>query len=165
MNRNTIITAVLVAAAIVGLALWGRANDEPTHAQPEAGPKSALSALERSFDFGTISMKDGNVAHAFSVANATDKDITIERLSTSCMCTTAYIVAGASRSGPFGMAGMGSGTRANDLFRAGETKIIEVVYDPNAHGPAGVGPMERFIHLTDASGGVLQLRITGRVRP
>lgn len=165
MNRNTIITAVLVAAAIVGLVLWGRANDAPTHSQAEPNQKSSLFASERSFDFGTISMKDGNVTHVFRVANAADKDVTIERLSTSCMCTTAYIVEGASRSGPFGMAGMGVGTQANHLFRAGETKGIEVVYDPNAHGPAGVGPMERFIHLTDASGGVLQLHIKGLVRP
>lgn len=165
MNRNSIIAIGLVALAVVGLMFWGRATEMPAHSEPEAGPKSALSASENSFDFGTISMKDGNVAHLFKVANSTSEDIVVDRLSTSCMCTGAYLVEGASRVGPFGMSGMGFGTKLDKVFRAGETKDIEVIYDPNAHGPAGLGPMERFIHLTDASGGVLQLQIKGLVRP
>ncbi len=165
MNKNMVATIALIALAIVGLMWWGSANDMPAHSQPAVNMKSALSALQKTFDFGVISMKNGNVDHVFKIANPTDKDVLIERLSTSCMCTTAYIIEGASRTGPFGMPGMGYGSKASKLFRAGGTMDIDVVFDPNAHGPAGIGPMERTIDLTDANGGVLQLQIKALVRP
>ena len=127
---------------------------------------SVLSTPEQTYDFGVISMKNGNVYHVFKIANPADKDIMIEQVSTSCMCTVAYILEGASRTGPFGMPGMGYGSnRANKLFKAGDTMNIEVVFDPNAHGPAGVGPMERSVHLTDAGGGALHLEIKALVKP
>ncbi len=165
MNRNTLSAVALIALALVALMLWGRPNGGTIHAQSEPGPKSSLSAAETTYDFGLITMKGGNVSHVFKVANPTDRDITVERLSTSCMCTTAYIVDGAARTGPFGMPGMGYGTRADQLFPAGQALNIEVVFDPNAHGPAGVGPMQRLVHLTDANGGVLPLEIKGTVTP
>ena len=165
MNRKTLTTVALIGLALVGLMLWGRVSGVPTDPQQEVGAKSALSAAETAYDFGVITMRGGNVSHVFKVANPTDQDITVERLSTSCMCTTAYIVEGTSRAGPFGMPGMGFAIQANRLFRAGQAVDIEVVFDPNAHGPAGVGPMERFALLTDTSGGVLQLEINGLVRP
>ncbi len=165
MNKNLVATSALVALASPGLAWWGNTNDVPAYSQLDVNTKSTLSASERTYDFGVISMKNGNVEHIFKVANPTDKDIMIDRLSTSCMCTIAYIIEGASRTGPFGMPGMGYGSRANKLFKAGDTMNIEVVFDPNAHGPAGVGPMERSVHLTDTSGGMLQLEIRALVRP
>lgn len=166
MKKNTTIVAVsLIAIAIAGVMLLGRSIDGARPSQAEVATRSALSALELSYDFGVLSMRDGNIVHNFKVTNATDKDLTIERLSTSCMCTTAYIVDNTSRTGPFGMAGMGYGTKTNKVFKAGESKDIEVLFDPNAHGPAGIGPMQRVIQLTDSTGGVLQLQITGLVKP
>ena len=164
MKKGTIIAVSLIALAVVGIMLLGRSIEGAMSLQTEVTVKSELSALETLYDFGVISMKNGNVVHTFKVTNPTDKDLTVERLSTSCMCTTAYIVEGASRSGPFGMAGMG-GTKTSTIFKAWQSKDIEVVFDPNAHGPAGVGPMQRFVHLTDAAGGKLQLQITGMVKP
>jgi hypothetical protein len=164
MKKGTIIAVSLAALAVIGIMILGRSINGAMSSQAEVTIKSDLTAPETLFDFGVISMKDGNVAHTFQVKNPTDKDLTVVRLSTSCMCTNAYIVDGASRSGPYGMPGMG-GTKTNTVFKARKSKKIEIVFDPNAHGPAGVGPMQRFIHLTDASGGKLQLQITGTVKP
>ncbi len=110
-------------------------------------------------------MAKGNVTHTFAVTNPTDKDILVKELVTSCMCTAAYIVEGNSKIGPFGMTGMGFAPKANMLIKAGETRNIDVVYDPNAHGPAGVGSIERFVNLTDANGGTLELEIKALVTP
>jgi hypothetical protein len=55
--------------------------------------------------------------------------------------------------------------RANETIGAGETRTIRVVFDPNAHGPAGVGPIVRQIALSDATGGALLLEIRANVRP
>ncbi|MBU6414743.1 hypothetical protein KGQ34_00665, partial [Patescibacteria group bacterium] len=84
---------------------------------------------------------------------------------TSCMCTNAYIESVGREKGPFGMEGMGYVPPANEIIKAGESRGIKVVYDPNAHGPAGVGAIDRLIYLTDGTGGTLQLEIKAEVTP
>ena len=108
MKKGTIIAVSLIALAVVGIMLLGRSIEGAMSLQTEVTVKSELSALETLYDFGVISMKNGNVVHTFKVTNPTDKDLTVERLSTSCMCTTAYIVEGASRSGMVPGAGAGA---------------------------------------------------------
>ena len=112
-------------------------------------------------------MKNGNVTKEFTVTNASDKDITVSTVLTSCMCTTALIISpDGSIKGPFGMAGHGGSVPpANETIKAGESRVIRVVFNPNAHGPAGVGPTNRFITLTDTSGNALQLEIKANVIP
>jgi hypothetical protein len=126
-----------------------------------------LTAPEAFHDFGTISMKNGNVSKEFTVTNSTNENVTVKTVFTSCMCTTALIVqADGSTKGPFGMPGHGGAVPpANELIKAGESRTIRVVYDPNAHGPAGVGQTNRFIIVTDAYGGNLQLEIKALVTP
>ena len=55
--------------------------------------------------------------------------------------------------------------KANAIVRAGGSLDTEVVYDPNAHGPAGVGKINRFVFLTDTSGNALQIEIKALVTP
>mgnify|MGYP001618214936 FL=1 len=83
------------------------------------------------------------------------------------MCTTAYIIReNGSKSRPFGMPGHGGAVpRANEIIKAGESRDIEVVYDPNAHGPAGVGRIDRLVYLEDADGNKLQFEIKANVTP
>lgn len=171
MKPKTIIIVLIVCLTLVGLFVWGYAEKGGTAAsvQNTAGPdtsQSPLTVSEPVYDFGTISMKNGDVSKEFNVANPTDKDITVRTVVTSCMCTAAFIVKpDGGVKGPFGMPGMGYIPPANETIQAGESRIIRVVYDPNAHGPAGVGQINRFVALTDASGGVLQLEIKALVTP
>lgn len=169
MKSNTIIVVVLLA--LVGLFIWGYAGKGGTApsvqgANGSASASSSLVAAETFYDFGTISMKNGNVMKEFSVTNPTNQDITVSTVFTSCMCTTAFIVTpDGDIKGPFKMPGMGYAPPANEIIKAGESRIIRVVYDPNAHGPAGVGRIDRFVTLTDASGGAVQLEIKALVTP
>lgn len=172
MESKTIGIATLVLVLIVLLFAWGRAGTQATPALVQGAPgaygtvQSSLVASEALYDFGTISMKDGNVIKEFEVSNPTERDITVTTVLTSCMCTSAFIVLpDGSLKGPFKMPGMGYVPPANEVIKAGESRIIRVVYDPNAHGPAGVGRIDRFITLTDASGGALQLEIKALVTP
>jgi hypothetical protein len=55
--------------------------------------------------------------------------------------------------------------KANELIKAGSSLDIEVVYDPAAHGPAGVGAVDRFVYLTEPNGGTLELEIKAVVTP
>ena len=130
-----------------------------------SGNASLLQASEKVYDFGTISMAKGNVEKIFKVTNPTEKDIFVKTVTTSCMCTSAYIVKDGSEKGPFKMPGMGYVPPANETIKAGGSMDIKVVYDPNAHGPAGVGIIDRFVYLADAGGGKIQLEIKANVTP
>lgn len=168
MTKNIIIT-IIIFGGTIGLMWWGRGVQRPiTDTANASGPntKSVLAAREQVYDFGTISMKDGDVTKDFTITNPTSKDVFIPSLVTSCMCTKALIVeSDGTTKGPFGMPGMGYVPPANETIKAGESRTIRVVYDPNAHGPAGVGVIDRFITLTDELGGTLQLEIKAVVTP
>jgi hypothetical protein len=130
--------------------------------QVEAG--SLLSADETKYDFGTISMGDGEVKKLFTVSNDTGADVRVDTVATSCMCTNAFIIDGENKRGPFGMPGHGNTVpKANEIIKADEKRIIEVVFDPAAHGPAGVGAVERYVYLVDEKGGALQLEVKADV--
>lgn len=189
-NKNTIISVVVIILVIIGLALIAQPskseNKEINNGQEVVDENSAeqnfhpaitenntvedggnvFSAPETLYDFGSISMKDGKVSHKFTVTNTTSSDVLLERVVTSCMCTVAYIVSGENKKGPFGMPGHGGPVpKSNYTIKAGETIEIEAVFDPNAHGPAGVGLIERVIALTSDAGDTLELTFRTIVTP
>lgn len=171
MKSKTISIVAVVLLIFSGLFIWGYAGKGGTTASVQGasvatGAASGLIASETFYDFGTISMKNWTVTKEFKVTNPTDKDITVSTVLTSCMCTSAFIVASdGSAKGPFGMQGMGYVPPANEVIETGESRTIRVVYDPNAHGPAGVGRIDRFVTLTDSSGGTLRFEIKALVTP
>ncbi|HEY4495931.1 MAG TPA: DUF1573 domain-containing protein [Candidatus Paceibacterota bacterium] len=170
MKTKTITTILLIILVFAGLFVWGYSTRGGTKASLQnasaSNSKNSLTVSETLYDFGTISMKDGDVVKEFTVINPTAQDIIVKTILTSCMCTSAFVVKpDGSVKGPFKMPGMGYVPLANEIIKAGESRVIRVVYDPNAHGPAGVGRIDRFITLTDTSGGALQLEIKALVTP
>jgi hypothetical protein len=164
---KTTLTIAAIVLVGVGLMWWGRANQAVLPDQSGNNKESPLIAEEKSYDFGSIRMKDGNVIKEFTVTNPTGEDVTVKTVLTSCMCTTAYLIKpDGSSKGPFGMAGHGGAVPpANELVKAGESRTVRVVFDPNAHGPAGVGQIDRLVMLTDSEGGTLELEIKALVTP
>ncbi len=173
-NQKTIIALILIIIGIAGLMWWGKLAQKSKINPEELATNSRLGKIENTlsveemfYDFGAISMKNGNVSKVFKISNPGNRDINLKSISTSCMCTVAYVVRhDGSKKGPFGMPGHGGVVpRANEIIKTGETRDIEVVYDPNAHGPAGVGKIDRFIYLEDVNGNKLQLEIKANVTP
>ncbi len=165
MKQTIYWSAAIVA--LVGLMLWARPSGSAPSKVSAATSTApvALVAAETLYDFGTIRMADGIKNHIFTVANPTNADVEVKTVVTSCMCTTAYIETDAGEKGPFGMVGMGYVPPANEVIKAGESRNIKVVFDPNAHGPAGVGIIDRIVTLTDAQGAALKLEIKAVVTP
>lgn len=170
MKTKTTIPVLILCLVILGLFVWGYAQNGNAPASVQgvtsSTSKIAMVSQETFYDFGTISMKNGNVSKDFVLTNSTNNDVVIRGVETSCMCTTALLVAAdGSHKGPFGMAGMGGRTTTNDTVKAGESRTLRVVYDPNAHGPAGVGRINRSILVTDSSGASLRFEIKALVTP
>ena len=177
MHKKTIVSILIILAGITGLVFWSKSVDSGKieeigsgkyHlAKTDGSNADVLIAEEKFYDFGTISMKNGNVSKIFKVTNNSAKDIKVPSVTTSCMCTTAYIVReDGSRKGPFGMPGHGGAVpRANEILKAGGSMDIEVVYNPNAHGPAGVGLIERAVFLKDENDNVVEFKFKVKVTP
>lgn len=165
---------MVIILGVAGLVWWSKSVDSGTlnsgsgtssSSEIIASGAGMLSAEETFYNFGKISMKDGNVSKTFKVWNKSSGDVNLESVTTSCMCTVAYVVNAGGKQGPFGMPGHGSVPKVNEVIKAGESRDIEVVYDPNAHGPAGVGMIDRFVYLVDENGQKLELEIKANVTP
>lgn len=125
----------------------------------------ALTANETFYDFGTVRMADGKVSREFIITNSGTGPVTIRRMFTSCMCTEATYVKGERRQGPFGMPGHAAAPSINEQIMPGESAAVTATFDPNAHGPAGVGTIERTITLETDSGRPLNLNFRAQVIP
>ena len=170
MKLKTIIVILTLIIGLIVIIWLGKINqtnlNSNSQAQTQKIKSSSLLANELLYNFGTISMQDGLVEKTFQITNPTTQDVKLSRVVTSCMCTKAYIENNGKEKGPFGMVGHGGPVpMANEIIEAGKTIAIKVVYDPNAHGPAGVGTIDRFIELTEENGAVTKLEIKALVTP
>ena len=164
MKKGLLLLGLLVGLGILFVA-GDRVAKQTKPLKNEAAIFSSLTLTEDSFDFGTISMGKGNVSHTFPLNNEGTTPVTIRRITTSCMCTNAFLVNGESRKGPFGMPGHGLVPAVDDVIEPKGNRGIEVIFDPAAHGPAGVGKIERAVFIEDRNGGTKTITIRAFVTP
>lgn len=101
------------------------------------------------WDFGVTNMQEGKVSHKFKLINSSDEQsVRIEKIYTSCGCTTAYIIdENGERYGEFGMQGHGLQTKADIEVGANDSIILEAIFDPEAHGPDAIGKIKRLVYI------------------
>lgn len=180
MSRHTAVAArpfafpkYLIAAGaalmIVGVAIVVARPDPTAGSAPaprvEAQGPRMLKANDANFDFGTISMAAGNVSHRYWIRNTGDRPITVRKMYTSCMCTTATLIKGGRKSPTVGMPGHGFMPTLNETLAPNEAAAIEVVFDPAAHGPAGIGRTERLVTIQTDRERPLELAFVVNVTP
>lgn len=168
MKNKKIIWGLIAFSAFAGLIIFARPDTGVDNASNTAGlatgaGSGVLRADALSFDFGNISMEKGRVRHVFTARNSGAAPVTVARMYTSCMCTTALLVAGDKTFGPFGMPGHASIPYISASIEPGKEFTVEAVFDPNAHGPTGFGPIDRNIVLENDAGEPLILNIKGNV--
>src|SRR3989344_2019120 len=101
---------ILVVVGIFGLGALLFLNQPKEHEQMKdiAEEHNILQADKLIHDFGTISMKNGNVKTVFKVKNTTAEAMVLSKLYTTCMCTEAKLAINGRSLGPFGMPGHGA---------------------------------------------------------
>jgi len=177
-SRFSTTTKVIVGACVAVLVLGGLiiaampepgANKPATVASRSTAPASstgALRARETSFNFGSISMAAGKVTHRYRFRNAGTEPIVLGKMYTSCMCTTAALVKSSGRKfAPVGMPGHTPIPTLNETMQPNEEAMVEVVFDPAAHGPAGIGPTDRVVTIENSAGQPLELAFRANVTP
>ncbi len=169
--KNLITLILIIAVLIVGLFLW-KGKKSPAAGGVIAtlsGPTTQASVAEPSsaYDFGLVSMAKGNVEHDFAITNTTDSDVTINQAETSCMCTEALLkLPDGKEMGPYGMSGHGSSfsRSVGAIIKPGEAITVKVIFNPAAHGPSGIGKIERVVTLSTGRG-PLTMQFRAEVTP
>jgi len=110
-------------------------------------------------------MATGKVNHAFKIRNAGIEPVVIGKMYTSCMCTTASLTIDGKQFGPYGMPGHGFVPKIGQTINPNEEATVEVVFDPAAHGPAGVGRIQRAITIEHNAGQPVELLFDAIVTP
>ena len=158
--KNLITLVLIIAALLVGLFFWkgnkssGTGNEVLATIQGDTTQATITEPIP-AYDFGLVSMAKGNVEHDFAITNTTDSDITINQAETSCMCTEALLkLPDGKEMGPYGMSGHGSSfsRSVGAVIKPGEVINVRVIFDPAAHGPAGIGKIERVVTLSSGRG-------------
>ena len=164
---------VLIVAGLIAAVIAARPDARKATPMSMASPVAtaaapgsrALVAREQFFDFGPISMRAGNVSHRFWFRNEGLDPATIHRVYTSCMCTTATLVKGMRTIGSYGMPGHGPLPVVDQTLEPKEVAYVDVVFDPAAHGPAGLGRTERTVTIETRSGAPLTVAFVAMVTP
>ncbi len=167
LNMNKTFSSIILGVLVLGGLIWvARPNSEKKIPPPLASVNKTLMVLEaNNYDFGTISMAAGKVKHEFKIKNTGTSPVNIEKIYTSCMCTTATLAFGAQSFGPYGMPGHGMIPRIDQTLDSLAEATIEVVFDPAAHGPAGIGRIKRVVTVENGAGQPLELEFAATVTP
>jgi len=166
MQKN-IIGIAIALAVLMGIVWISEPNPQTNKETASLSSSNGILSIEGSsdYDFGTISMAKGDVKHVFKIKNTGTETVVINKIYTSCMCTTATIDTGDKKFGPYGMPGHGFIPKINEALNPEEEADVEVVFDPKAHGPAGVGRIERAVRIENNAGEPLELIFSAIVTP
>ena len=163
---NKTIIGITIGIVILGVLIWIARPDDQNTISATASSNGSLTVEEASnYDFGSISMAAGKVKYQFKIKNTSAEAVTISKMYTSCMCTTAALMMNGKQFGPVGMPGHGAIPKINQTINPNEEAIVEVVFDPAAHGPAGVGRIQRSVTLENNAGKPIELMFAAMVTP
>jgi hypothetical protein len=162
-------TLLVLAAIIIGVAVLA---SKPTSGNTGSigGDRfinnvvaQGISAAPESIDIGKVAYRGGIVSKEYEIKNTTGAAMKLRKIITSCACTKARVVIGDKSTKFYSMEMSGDKNPIIDYdFPAGATAKVEFQFDPTAHGPAGIGLIDRVITLYfDA--GFKELKFNGEV--
>jgi len=101
---------------------------------PADAPRIDISETSR--DLGEVSQAKGEVSTDFEFRNSGESDLVINKLSSSCGCTSTAILYNGEVGPTFTMPGHGkeNPTDWQVVIKPGKSAILIVFYDPNVHG-------------------------------
>lgn len=140
------------------------ATPAPSIAVLPPEPTNLLKADHVRHDFGEVAVSGAPVEAFFTLKSIDQNPTQIVAAYTSCMCTTAILdFPDGNSEGPFGMPGHDAPVRLDRDLGADEAISVTVHFDPGAHGPDAVGPVERTVTVHAANGSSVTLVLAANV--
>jgi rhodanese-related sulfurtransferase len=146
MKKLLILTTVISALVLAGCSSTQN-SDASVASVSNSGQISALTEVD--YDWQDIDIKGGDVSREFEFENSGDEDLVIKGATTSCMCTTATFTLPDGKNSP--AFGMHANPEWAYAIKPGEKFSVDVVFDPMAHGPDAVGPIQRSVYIVSSS--------------
>ncbi len=159
-----LLVPVVTVGMVVALALISKPGAS-SGGTVSTGNSGLAIVGDAQYNFSTISMAKGTVRTEFQVKNTTAQTVTLTKLFTSCMCTKASLTIDGKTVGPFGMPGHIAVPSISETLEPGATATVMAEFDPAAHGPAGVGAIDRKVTLENDAGSPLEFGFTAFVEP
>ena len=88
---NKIIIGIIALLLLGGITWIARPNSQGNATVSPARSDALVVEDANNYDFGTISMAEGKVKNAFKIINTSNEAVIINKMYTSCMCTTATL--------------------------------------------------------------------------
>ncbi len=145
MNDKKIIIGFVVLTLLIlvgGVYILSVTTANPV--QVTSSQNAKVSVDQKTHDWGTIPYSGGNVTKSFTIKNTGTDVLQLTNIKTSCACTFAQLTIDGKTSPKFGMHTTSSWVGE---VASGKEASLMVVFDPDFHGPTGVGPMERLISM------------------
>lgn len=158
-----IIAAFVGTIILVGILAFLVTKKQSLQTSLPTNPVTGVDANPANYELGNIPYSGGIVTKEYEIKNSSGQDLKLRKITTSCMCTTASINIDGKESVPYGMEMDGVANPIISLIiKSGGTAKVTAKFDPAAHGPAGVGPVQRSIYLFFDSG-IKELTFAGNV--
>jgi len=118
--------------------------NQPGDSLPANQPQPNVDIPVTYYDFGTIPSGPDDVSQTFPIQNTGDQPLEINRIVTSCGCTTADLT--------------------SSVIQPGKQADLTVVFDPDFHDTAG--PVKRIVWLetNDPDQPLVEVSFTANVR-
>jgi len=123
-----------------------------------------ISLRDTQYNFGTISMKRGVVSREFTIKNTRAEPLVVSKIATTCTCMTATLQVHDAVLGPSN-ASLKKAPVIHAEILPGQSATLSVVFDPRAHGPAGIGKIMRRVLLDYGDKEPLAFRLSAFVTP
>ncbi|MDP3997375.1 MAG: DUF1573 domain-containing protein [Candidatus Andersenbacteria bacterium] len=142
MSDNKLLIIIFAAVIILvgGGVVWAAKSKGSPEVEVNVAAKAEVTETE--YDWGNISINGDKAEKTFTINNEGEAPLKLYDVQTSCMCTTAQVIAGGKASPEFGMHSQSSYMAE---VAPGEAAQLKVVFDQAFHGPSGVGPVSREV--------------------
>lgn len=160
-DKKIIIGFVVLTFLILGGGIYILSNTAaPTKVAPSQNAR--IEVDQKTFDWGNIPYSGPDVTKTFIIKNTGTDTLKLTNIKTSCDCTYAQLTIEGKASPKFGMHTTSSWV--GEVLPGKEAQLT-VVFDPDFHGPTGVGPMERLVAVqtNDISNPALEFYLKGVV--
>ncbi|MBM2820308.1 MAG: hypothetical protein HW405_68 [Candidatus Berkelbacteria bacterium] len=163
MNKFIIIFFVILALGTTILVYYGFRStvksDIPFYSQSDPN-KPIVLVDEKIYDFGKTNTKDTK-EHEFLIKNVGKNDLVLSQITTSCDCTSAYIIDSSGNTSPRFNMHIQSDWKIS--IKPSDTVKIKAVYEPKVMPTTG--SVERIISLAtnDPLTSSLEFRIKAEV--
>lgn len=154
-KEGMIIITVIVGTILFigGLAFLMTKSSGGSSGKDSFIPNTEATNLEASpsgrMDLGSISYGGGIVSKSFQIKNVSSSSVKLRKITTSCMCTKAKVKLGGRETKWYGMEMNGDLNPLIDFdLPAGGTAEVVFNFDPAAHGPQGIGAVDRVVTVS-----------------